>query len=177
MSESTPESDRRIRGYELQFRQVGSNNRWISVFSAPDPDEAWVRDKYVRNATTDSELRPADENDDIEWRIVRVIEQVIEPPRTSGEVVAWASGISTPSIETPRLKVAHLLWQVNQGYILAEDRALSANWMVEDPSTMHEDDARELPGWLDLADIVLAAISTEVVTPPAPTIGREGSDV
>lgn len=94
---STDEIAERVRGYELQFRAVGSDNRWTSVFPAPDPDEAWIRGKYVRDAATDASLRPDDVLSDVEWRIVRVIEQVVEPPRTSDEVVEWAaSGNRTP---------------------------------------------------------------------------------
>lgn len=71
-----------------------------------------------------------------------------------------------PLTETLRLKVAYLFWQANEGHILAEDRAVGENWMLGDPAEMHEDDARALPGWLDMADIVLAAIADEVVVSP-----------
>lgn len=53
-------------------------------------------------------------------------------------------------------EVAYLLWQFNQGYVLAEDRVVGTNWMRDE--VMHEDDARDLPGWLDAARQVIALV-------------------
>lgn len=58
-----------------------------------------------------------------------------------------------------RTHVAWLLWCANQGYILAEDRALVDNWFLADLETLHPDDLAARPGWLDMADSVLAAIA------------------
>lgn len=69
-------------------------------------------------------------------------------------------------IEATRRKIAWLLWCANQGYLLAEDRADLTNHFEEDPSTLHPDDAAELPGWLEMADQVLAGIDSEVAATP-----------
>lgn len=59
--------------------------------------------------------------------------------------------------------MAWLLWCANQGYILAEDRAvLSGDMFLEDPLQLHRDDLKNRPGWLDMADSVLAAIDDEL---------------
>lgn len=67
---------------------------------------------------------------------------------------------STENSEPIRLRehVAWILWCINQGYVLAEDRAILANWLLDDPSTLHPDDAKIRPGLLDMADEVLNAI-------------------
>jgi hypothetical protein len=54
-----------------------------------------------------------------------------------------------------RTRIAWLLWCANQGYILAEDRALVDNIFEADPTTLHSDDQRDVPGWLDMADAVI----------------------
>jgi hypothetical protein len=64
--------------------------------------------------------------------------------------------------ESTRLHVAWLLWCANQGYILPEDRAVSGNWFLEPLDLQHPDDIEERPGWLDMADSVLAAIDAEI---------------
>lgn len=59
--------------------------------------------------------------------------------------------------------VAWLLWCANQGYLKTEDRDIlsgDGSTFTEDMSH-HPDDAAELPGWLDMADSVLAAIDAE----------------
>ena len=64
-----------------------------------------------------------------------------------------------------REKVAWLLWCANQGYIKAEDRAvLSGGPDTFVADMQHPDDLAELPGWLDMADQVLAAIRSENLT-------------
>jgi hypothetical protein len=68
----------------------------------------------------------------------------------------------------PIYEVAYLLWQVNQGYISAEDRAVGENWMYDDPAVMHPDDRASLPGWLDAAREVRAAL--------LPSAGDEGGE-
>lgn len=66
--------------------------------------------------------------------------------------------------EATREHVAWLLWCANQGYILAEDRAVLGGGPDTFLADMrqHPDDLAELPGWLDMADSVLAAIDAEV---------------
>lgn len=64
--------------------------------------------------------------------------------------------------DATREHVAWLLWCANQGYILAEDRAVlngGPETFVAD--MQHPEDRAKLPGWLDMADQVLAAIDTE----------------
>lgn len=66
--------------------------------------------------------------------------------------------------DATRQHVAWLLWCASQGYVLAEDRAILSrpHQFEADPSTLHPDDRAELPGWLDMADQVLAAIDAEL---------------
>lgn len=60
-------------------------------------------------------------------------------------------------VEAARCKVAWLMWCLNEGYIEASDRAiLSGNLFLEDPSKLHPDDAETRPGFLAMADQVLA---------------------
>jgi hypothetical protein len=60
--------------------------------------------------------------------------------------------------EAVRLRVAWLMWCLNQGYVDAEDRAILDNWLEEDPATLHSDDARLRPHLLAMADEVIAAV-------------------
>jgi hypothetical protein len=68
--------------------------------------------------------------------------------------------------EATRATVAWLLWCANEGYLLAEDRDIltGPNMFEVDPETLHPDDQRDIPGWLDMADQVLAAIDAENLT-------------
>lgn len=77
------------RGYELQFRthRTDGSDRWTSVFGSGQ-DEAFIRSRYIHDAAMDYDARP-DEYGDVEWRIVRVLEEEIEPPRTSQQVFEW----------------------------------------------------------------------------------------
>jgi hypothetical protein len=61
-------------------------------------------------------------------------------------------------------RVAHLLWQVNAGYILAEDRAIGTNWFAEPPEDQHVDDQAERPGWISMAEEVIEALRAEVAS-------------
>jgi hypothetical protein len=67
--------------------------------------------------------------------------------------------------DATREHVAWLLWCANQGYLLAEDRAVLSGGPDTFISDMqHPDDLGQLPGWLDMADQVLAAIDAEKPT-------------
>ena len=58
-----------------------------------------------------------------------------------------------------REQVAWLLWQVNEGYITAEDRAIGTNWFLSPVGSEHPDAEAERPHWLALADEVVAILS------------------
>lgn len=60
--------------------------------------------------------------------------------------------------ETPRERLAWLMWCYQQGYTNAEDRAILTNWMLEDPATLHPDDAKLRVHLLAMADEVLRLI-------------------
>lgn len=80
-----------LRGYELQYRTRGKETHWTSVFGSAErgyQDEEFIRTHYIRNAAMDYDA-DLDDRGDIEWRVVRVLEEVVEPPRTSREVVEW----------------------------------------------------------------------------------------
>lgn len=77
----------RVRGYELQFSANGG--RWTSLTNGPET-EPEARARLVRDAAQDFDARDTDEDGVIEWRIIRVIEEVVEPARTSEGVVHWA---------------------------------------------------------------------------------------
>lgn len=66
-----------------------------------------------------------------------------------------------PDVATPVERIAYLLWQVDKGYILAEDRAIGENWFTHPVENLHPDDAEERPGWIDLAETVIAIIKDE----------------
>jgi hypothetical protein len=55
-------------------------------------------------------------------------------------------------------RVAHLLWQVNEGYLTAEDRAIGTNWFAEPVENLHPDDQAERPHWIALAEEVIAEV-------------------
>lgn len=50
------------------------------------------------------------------------------------------------------------MWCYQQGYVKAEDRAGMTNWLLEDPMTLHPDDAALRPHLLAMADEVLARV-------------------
>lgn len=55
-----------------------------------------------------------------------------------------------------RTHTAWLLWCISEGYTKAEDRAIEPNWLENDPTTLHPDDAELRPHLLAMADEVLA---------------------
>lgn len=57
-----------------------------------------------------------------------------------------------------RAHVGWLIWCYGQGYVKAEDRAPLTNWLLDDPVTLHPDDAALRPHLLAMADEVLATI-------------------
>lgn len=69
------------------------------------------------------------------------------------------TGVSGPTLVE---RVAYLLWQVNQGYILPEDRAIGTNWFAEPAKQQHPDDQAERPGWIDLAETVIDLVKAEM---------------
>lgn len=58
-------------------------------------------------------------------------------------------------------EIGYLMWCFNQGYGLAEDRAIltGGNWLLEDDSLLHEDDVRDKYQLLDLAADLYAAVA------------------
>lgn len=93
-----------------------------------------------------------------------------------GAAVDAALEEDSPSYRARLYAVAFLLWQIECGYIKAEDRAVSPeNWMLEDPRTMHPDDAESVPGFLDAAREVIAVVSgnTPVPEPEFDETGQE----
>ena len=61
------------------------------------------------------------------------------------------------AIEAARTHLAWLLWCFGEGYANAADRAILANWLLDDPATLHADDAALRPHLLEMADEVLEA--------------------
>lgn len=85
------------RGYELQFRMAGREERWTSMFGSGSGgvmDETFIRNRYIKDAAQDYDASDdlLNEHGQCEWRIVRVLEEVVEPPRTSQQVVEWYAG-------------------------------------------------------------------------------------
>lgn len=60
-----------------------------------------------------------------------------------------------------RTEVAYLLWQIDQGYVAAEDRALGTNWMYESDEQLHSDDVRSRKHFLEAADTLIQIMDTE----------------
>jgi hypothetical protein len=60
-----------------------------------------------------------------------------------------------PENDAAVLEVAWLLWQVNQGAIKAEDRAIGTNWFLEPVDQLLVDDQAERPHWIALAREVM----------------------
>jgi hypothetical protein len=61
-----------------------------------------------------------------------------------------------------RTHLAWLIWCFNEGYVTAEDRAVSGpNWLLDDPATMHPDDAKLRPHLLTMADEVLGLLAED----------------
>lgn len=57
-----------------------------------------------------------------------------------------------------REHLAWLMYCYQQGYVKAEDRAILANWLLDDPATLHPDDAALHPHLLAMADEILDAL-------------------
>lgn len=55
-------------------------------------------------------------------------------------------------------RVAYLLWQVNEGYLTAEDRARGTNWFAEPIENQNADDQAERPHWIALAEEVISEV-------------------
>lgn len=72
------------------------------------------------------------------------------------------SDMNSDQAQGAREWVAWLLWQVNQGYIKAEDRAIGENWFRLPETELHPDDREERPHWLALADEVIRICSAEM---------------
>jgi hypothetical protein len=70
--------------------------------------------------------------------------------------------------ETPRERLAWLMWCFQQGYVNAEDRAGMTNWLLEDPETLHPDNVKLRSLRLHPADVKLRshllAMADEVLT-------------
>lgn len=64
-------------------------------------------------------------------------------------------------MSTPREHLAWLIYCVDHGYTAADDRAILTNWLLQDPSTLHPDDAELRPHLLAMADEVLEAMVGE----------------
>ena len=60
-----------------------------------------------------------------------------------------------------RTEVAYLLWQIDQGYITAEDRAISTNWMHESEDRLHPDDVTSRKAFLEAADTLIEIMDAE----------------
>ena len=75
---------------------------------------------------------------------------------------------SSDAAEGARAHVAWLMWCLDQGYTNPEDRQVlidaaakrgeNANWLLDDPATLHPDDAAQRPHLLAMADEVIAAV-------------------
>jgi len=63
---------------------------------------------------------------------------------------------------TPREHLAWLMWCYQQGYTNGEDRAGMTNWLLEDPDTLHADDAKLRPHLLAMADEILRLIDGSI---------------
>ena len=60
-------------------------------------------------------------------------------------------------------RLAWLMWCYAEGYTDANDRALSTNWLLDDPATLHPDDVTARADLLHMANEILALLET-----PAP---------
>lgn len=63
--------------------------------------------------------------------------------------------------ETPRVRLAWLMWCYEQGYTDPADRAILTNWMGDDPATLHPDDMKQRDALLGMADEILALMRAE----------------
>lgn len=69
---------------------------------------------------------------------------------------------TSPQIRpTAQETAAWLLWCFDQGYTHAEDRAILTNWLLDDLTTLHEDDLRLRGHLLQMATELLTAIRQE----------------
>ena len=57
-----------------------------------------------------------------------------------------------------RSHLAWLMWCYQQGYTNPLDREGMTNWLLDDPATLHPDDAALRPRLLAMADEILAAL-------------------
>lgn len=66
--------------------------------------ESRARVRYISDAAQDYDARDTADYGEVEWRIVRLIEEVVEPPRTSQGVVEWltAERDNTPDLHADR---------------------------------------------------------------------------
>lgn len=78
-------------------------------------------------------------------------------------------------IQAVRELVGWLLWCYKQGYTRADDRAVLANWMSDDPATLTLEDAAERGHLLAMADEVLAAVTRMPRTGPRRRGGYSGA--
>lgn len=74
------------RGYEVQFRTPG--NGWTAITHGPEREDR-ARVRLILDAARDYDARDTEDYGEVEWRLVRVVEEVVEPSRTSQQVVEW----------------------------------------------------------------------------------------
>lgn len=60
-----------------------------------------------------------------------------------------------------RTEVAYLLWQIDNGYIAAEDRAVGTNWMYDPVDRLHPDDIGAREEFLEAADTLIEIMGAE----------------
>ena len=61
--------------------------------------------------------------------------------------------------ETPRERLAYLMWCFHEGYMKAEDRAVGeGNWLLLPVSDLHPDDVELRENLLAMADEILEAM-------------------
>lgn len=78
-------------------------------------------------------------------------------------------------MQAVRELVGWLLWCYKQGYTRADDRAVLANWMSDDPATLTLEDAAERCRLLAMADEILAAVTRMPRTDPRRRGGYSGA--
>jgi hypothetical protein len=61
--------------------------------------------------------------------------------------------------ETPRIRLAWLMWCYEQGYKVPEDRAIITNWLGDDDALLTSNDRRDRDALLGMADEVLDLMS------------------
>lgn len=73
---------------------------------------------------------------------------------------------------TPREHLAWLMWCYQEGYVNVEDREGMENWLLDDPATLHPDDAKLRPHLLAMADEILLLIDG----PVTPVVGNDPAE-